>query len=279
VAEIAATMQIGEAAVIAERTGVITVSDLRPADMAAGGQGAPLVPFVDYLLYRDARRGRVALNIGGIANLTVIPARAQPEDVFAFDTGPGNMVMDALARHFSGGKKRFDRDASLARRGHLDSLLLARWLADPFFRLPPPKSAGREQFGAEYVKTGLDWRKRPRTRQAMRPEDLLHTATVLTAVTISDAFRRWVLPRARVEQLIVSGGGARNPLLMAQLEANLPGIEILRSGDFGIPENAKEAFAFAVLANETWRGRAGNLPAATGARHRTVLGKISLPGR
>ena len=272
---VSATMQIGEPAIIAERTGVITVADFRPADMAAGGQGAPLVPFVDYLLYPDPRRGRVALNIGGIANVTVIPAGARPEDVFAFDTGPGNMVMDALTRHFSGGRKTFDRDASMARRGHLYSPLMSHWLRDPFYRKAPPKSAGREQFGAEYLDPALQWSKRRRAR----PEDLLHTATVLTAVTISEALRRWVLPRVAVKELIVSGGGTRNPLLMAQIEANLPGIKILRSGEFGVAEDAKEAFAFAVLAYQTWQGRTGNLPAATGARHGSVLGKIALPGR
>ena len=275
VPRISATMQIGEPAIIAERTGVITVADFRPADMAAGGQGAPLVPFVDYLLFRDPRRGRVALNIGGIANVTVIPASARPEDVFAFDTGPGNMVMDALARHFSGGRKSFDRDASMARSGHFNSSVMSRWLRHPFYRLAPPKSAGREQFGADYLFPALEWSRRRR----VPPEDLLHTATVLTAVTISEALRRWVLPRMSIKQLIVSGGGARNPLLMAQVEANLPGIEILRSGDFGVPEDAKEAFAFAVLAYQTWQGRTGNIPAATGARHGSVLGKIALPGK
>ena len=274
VPRISATMQIGEPAIIAERTGVITVADFRPADMAAGGQGAPLVPFVDYLLFRDPRRGRVALNIGGIANVTVIPASARPEDVFAFDTGPGNMVMDALTRHFSGGRKSFDRDASMARSGHFNSSVMSRWLRHPFYRLAPPKSAGREQFGADYLYPALEWSRRRR----VPPEDLLHTATVLTAVTISEALRRWVLPRVSIKQLIVSGGGARNPLLMAQLQSNLPGIEILRSGDFGVPEDAKEAFAFAVLAYQTWQGRTGNIPAATGARHGSVLGKIALPG-
>jgi anhydro-N-acetylmuramic acid kinase len=267
---VAATMQIGEPAIIAERTGVTTIADFRPADMAAGGQGAPLVPFVDYLLYRDARRGRVALNIGGIANVTVIPAGARAQDVFAFDTGPGNMVIDALVRHFTQGKKLFDRDAEMARRGRLEPGLLAELLSHPYFRARPPKSAGREEFGAAYVERALDWGRKNRAR----PEDLIHTATVLTAMTIVYAFQRWILPRTKVRELIVSGGGARNPLLLAQLQACLPGIELRHSGEFGVPEDAKEAFAFAVLAYETFHGRAANLPGATGARHPAILGKI-----
>ena len=270
VKRIAATMQIGEAAIIAERTGAPTVSDFRPADIAAGGQGAPLVPFVDYLLYRDERHGRVALNIGGIANVTVIPAGARPKDVFAFDTGPGNMVIDALVSHFSGGKKSYDRNAQMGRRGRLEPALLVELLKHPFLRARPPKSAGREQFGAAYLGRALEWGR----KNVSRPEDLIHTATVFTALTIADSFRRWILPRTKIQQLIVSGGGTHNPLLMAQLEASLPGIRVLRSSEFGVSENAKEAFAFAVLAYETFHGRPCNLPGATGARHPALLGKI-----
>lgn len=269
---VAATMEIGEPAVIAEQTDVTTIADFRPADMAAGGEGAPLVPLVDYLLYRDARRGRVALNIGGIANVTVIPAAAKPGDVFAFDTGPGNMVMDALVRHFTGGKRSFDRDARMAMRGRLEPVLLAELLEHPYFRARPPKSAGREEFGAAYVRRVLAWGR----KNASRPEDLVHTATVLTTMTISDGFRRWILPKTKIQELIVSGGGARNPLLLAQLQAALPGVELLRSSDFGVSEDAKEAFAFAVLAYETFHGRPANLPGATGARHGAILGKIVL---
>ncbi len=267
---IAATMQIGEPAIIAERTGVTTVADFRPADVAAGGQGAPLVPFVDYLLYRDARRGRVALNIGGIANVTVIPGGARAADVFAFDTGPGNMVIDALVSRFTGGKKTFDRDAKMALAGRLEPALLGELLDHDFFRAKPPKSAGREEFGAACAERAVAWGR----KNAARPEDVVHTATVLTAVTICDAFRRWILPRAQIHQLIVSGGGARNPLMIAQLQAGLPRIEIVGARQFGVNEDAKEAFAFAVLAYETWHGRAANLPGATGARHGAVLGKI-----
>jgi anhydro-N-acetylmuramic acid kinase len=279
-APIASTLQIGEPSIIAARTGITTVGDFRPADIAAGGQGAPLVPFVDYLLYRDAKRGRAALNIGGIANVTVIPANARPQDVFAFDTGPGNMVMDALMRKFTRGKRNYDRDAQWAMRGKLLPELLTRLLAEPYFQLPPPKTAGREQFGEAYVEKfialALDW-ARAQARRPAKPEDLVRTATIVTALSVVEAVNRWVLPRAAIHQLIVSGGGARNPLLMAQLAAALTGIEVIPSETLGVPGDAKEAFAFALLANETVHGRPANLPSATGAQCPAILGKICLP--
>jgi anhydro-N-acetylmuramic acid kinase len=261
---------VGEPAVIAARTGVTTVADFRPADMAAGGQGAPLVPFVDYFLYRDPLRGRVALNIGGIANVTVIPRAARADQVFAFDTGPGNMVIDALVRHFTRGRQTYDRNARFALGGRLLPRLLDQLLADPYFRRPPPKTTGREQYGESYLRRLLAWGRKHKSR----PTDLVRTATLLTALSIVDAFHRWIRPRARIKQMIVSGGGAHNPLLMAQIQAALPGIEILGASDLGLPEDAKEAFAFAILAYETYHGRPANLPGATGARHAAILGKI-----
>jgi len=270
---IAATMQIGEPAVIAARTGIPTVGDFRPADLAAGGQGAPLVPFVDYLLYRHPRRGRVALNIGGIANLTAIPAGARPGDVFAFDTGPGNMLVDALVQRITGGRQHYDRDTRLAQRGRLEPDLLAVLVAHPFFKTRPPKSAGREEFGAAFAERAAAWAK----RSAVRAEDLLHTVTVLTPVTVVDAIRRWVEPRMRLDEVIVSGGGTHNPLMMEQLRAGLAGISLLPSAMWGVPEDAKEAFAFAVLACETFHARPANLPGATGARRPVVLGKLCRP--
>ena len=264
------TMQIGEPSVIAERTGIPTIADFRPADIAAGGQGAPLVPFVDYLLYRDTLRGRVALNIGGIANLTVIPAGAAAEDVFAFDTGPGNMVIDALVEQSTNGRARYDRDARMALGGRTIPELLARMMREPYLRKKPPKTAGREQFGKQYTEKLIDWGK----RHHAGPADLVRTATVFTALSIADAFRRFILPRARVEELIAAGGGAKNPLIMAQLAAGLPGVEIVPSSRFSIPTDAKEAFAFALLAYEAYHGRPNNLPSATGARHAAVLGKL-----
>jgi anhydro-N-acetylmuramic acid kinase len=269
-ARVSSTLQIGEPAVIAARTGITTIGDFRPADIAAGGQGAPLVPFVDYILYRDARVGRIALNIGGIANLTAIPASARPQDLFAFDTGPGNMIIDALATRFSRGRMRFDRNAELARRGRLNPALLKQLLAHPFFRKSPPKTAGREQFGSEYAARLIAIAKRRR----IAPADLIHTATASTAASIAQACGKFVLSRVRASELILAGGGARNPLLVAYLAAFLPSLKLIPANAFGVPADAKEAFAFAVLAYAAWHQRANNLPSATGARHPAVLGKI-----
>ncbi len=266
----ASTLQIGEPAIIAERTGITTIADFRPADMAAAGQGAPLVPFVDYLLYRDARIGRVALNIGGVANVTVIPPGAKSEDVFAFDTGPGNMIVDALMQHFSSGKERFDRNAEFAATGTVWPELIDTLLKDHYFRIRPPKSAGREQFGEAYTEKLLTWADNHRAR----PADLVRTATAFTALSIVDAWYRFVAPRAKIKQLIVAGGGAHNPLIMAQLVAALRGVEVTTSAALGVPADGKEAFAFAILAYETFHGRPANLPSATGAKHRAILGKV-----
>lgn len=271
---IASTLQIGDPSVIANRTGITTVGDFRPADIAAGGQGAPLVPFVDYMLYRHARIGRVALNIGGIANVTVIPARATLEDVFAFDTGPGNMVIDALVRHYTRERKRFDRNAGLATRGSLLPGLLRSLLADEYFSHRPPKTAGREQYGEKYAARLLSHRAARRAK----PEDVVRTATILTALSIVDAFHRFIAPKAKIGELIVSGGGARNPLLMAQLESGLSGVTVRDAGELGVPADAKEAFAFAVLACETLRKRPANVPGATGAKKAVVLGKACYAG-
>jgi anhydro-N-acetylmuramic acid kinase len=268
---IASTLQIGEPSVIAARTGIPVVADFRPADMATGGQGAPLVPFVDFLLYRDQRHGRVALNIGGIANVTVIPPAARPEDVLAFDTGPGNMVIDALIHQFTRGRRAFDRNARLASRGRPIRRVLDRLLADPYFRQAPPKSAGREQYGRAYVSRLLNL-----ARNA-RPEDVLATATLLTPLSILAALNRYVFSPTRIDELIVSGGGAHNPLILAQLEAGLDRVRLLRADELGVSEDAKEAFAFAILAYESWHHRPANLPAATGARRPAILGKVVYP--
>lgn len=271
----ASTLQIGEPAVIAARTGITTVGDFRPADIALGGQGAPLVPYVDYLLYRDAKQGRVSLNLGGIANITVIPASAKPSQVFAFDTGPANMLIDALVQHFSRGRQRYDQGARLAAKGRPLPKLLDELLRDPYLTLPPPKSTGREYYGRSYLATILALGRKYRAQ----PTDLIRAATIFTALSVVDALHRFVLRKAAIHQLIVSGGGARNPLIMAQLGAALRGaqggaIEVLPSSSLGVPEDAKEAYAFALLAYETWHRRAGNLPSATGARKPAVLGKI-----
>ncbi len=267
----ASTLQIGESAIIAARTGITTVGDFRPADIALGGQGAPLVPFVDYLLYRHTKFGRVSLNLGGIANITVLPRAAKPQQVFAFDTGPANMLIDALVSHFSRGRQRFDKNARLASQGRGIPGLLDDLLRDPYLKLAPPKSTGREYYGHAFVKKILALGRRHRAK----PNDLIRAATLFTALSIVDALNCFVLPKTKIHQLIVSGGGAHNPLILAQLSAALPGIEVLPSGRLGIPEDAKEAFAFALLAYETFHQRPANLPSATGARGPAILGKIS----
>ncbi len=271
---VASTLQIGDASIIAERTGITTVGDFRPADIASGGQGAPLMPFADYLLYRDALRGRVALNIGGIANVTVIPASARPKDVFAFDTGPGNMIVDALVERTTRGRASYDHNAKIALGGRTTQELLSRLMREPYLLKKPPKSTGREQFGSGYADFLMAWGKRHHAGAA----DLIRTATVFTALSIADAFRRFILPRAKVHELIVAGGGARNPLMMAQLAASLPGIEVVPASRFGVPVEAKEAFGFALMAYETYHGRPSNVPSATGARHLTILGKVARAG-
>jgi anhydro-N-acetylmuramic acid kinase len=246
--KLASTLQIGEAAVIAARTGIQTIADFRPSDMAAGGKGAPLAPFFDYQLFRHTNLARVALNIGGIANITVIPALAKPEDVVAFDTGPGNMVMDALA-------PPFDRNGERARAGKVNAALLDRLLADPYYRRDPPKSCGREQYGTDFVRqTGID----------------IATATELTARSVALAIERY--PNTR--EVIVSGGGAHNRYLMERLAA-LVGARVTTTAEFGIGVDTKEAILFALLAYQTFHRRAGNLPSATGARKPMILGKIS----
>ena len=267
----ASTLQIGETSVIAERTGITTIGDFRTADMAAGGQGAPLIPFVDYMLYRDPSRGRVALNIGGIANVSVIPAGVGPEEVFAFDTGPGNMIIDALMEKITHGREAYDQDARFALSGRTIQELLIRMMREPYLRKRPPKSTGRELFGAQYAQMLLAWGHHHHSGNA----DVVRTATVFTPLSIADAFRRFVIPRAHIHELIVAGGGARNPMMMAQLAAALPGIEVVPASRFGVPVEAKEAFGFALLAYETYHGRPSNLPSATGAKHEAVLGKIA----
>jgi anhydro-N-acetylmuramic acid kinase len=266
----ASTLQIGEPAVIAAETGIPTVGDFRVADMAVGGQGAPLVPYADYLLYRHEELGRVSLNLGGIGNLTVLPAAARPGQVVAFDTGPGNMLMDALVWHFTRKKQRFDRGAKLARQGQPNAKVLRELMRDPFLRLGPPKSTGREYYGRAYFQELLRLGK----KFGAGPNDLIRTTTEFTVASVVDAMKRFVLRKTKVQQLIVSGGGAKNPLIMAQLTAELAPIEVMASSKLGVPEDAKEAYAFALLGYETWHRRASNLPSATGAERPVVLGKV-----
>jgi anhydro-N-acetylmuramic acid kinase len=265
---VASTLQIGEASIIAERTGVTTVSDFRPRDIAAGGKGAPLIPYVDYLLFRDSRRGRILLNVGGIANLTTLPASARINQVKAFDTGPGNMVIDGLVRHFTQGEKRYDPRGGIAASGKVIPDLLKSLLRDPYFLQRPPKTSGREQFGEAFVSKFINYSR------STRFEDLVCTATELTARTVVDSILKYCKSQSHYEELIVSGGGAHNAYLFERLANLLPQVKVLKTDDLGIPVSAKEAVGFAILANETLHLRAGNVPSATGAARPVILGKV-----
>jgi anhydro-N-acetylmuramic acid kinase len=274
--KVATTWQTGEAAMIAARVGVPVVSDFRPADMAAGGKGAPLVPYLDYLLFREPKIGRIVQNIGGIANLTAIPPGAPANGVLAFDTGPGNMVIDGVTEALLG--RRFDRGGKIAASGTVIETTVKRMMARDFFRKKPPRTAGREEFGREFVRDFLN-----ECGQARR-QDVVATATALTARSIADAVQRFVLPRSghrkkqsAFREMIVSGGGARNAALVKMLSERLAplGIRVRLTDEFGLPFQAKEAVAFAVLAYETWHQRPSNIAAATGAKRAAVLGKIS----
>ena len=266
---IACTWQTGEGSVIAARLGVPVVSDFRPADMATGGKGAPLVPFLDYVLFRDRRAGRIIQNLGGIANLTAIPANARPEDVIAFDTGPGNMVVDQLMQILF--DQPYDNEGSVAATGHILDAILEETLRKPFFCRKPPKTAGREEFGNEFVQDFLR-----RCGEAAKA-DIITTATALTGISIADAIRDFVLPTGKYQDYIVSGGGVANESLMRMLEmgASALRLKLKTTDDFGIPSQAKEAVAFAVLAYQTWHRQPSNIPSATGAKRPAVLGKIS----
>ncbi len=269
----ACTWQAGEAAAIAAATGIPVVSNFRPADMLAGGQGAPLAPLLDYVLFADARRGRVLQNIGGIANLTALPAGASAAQVMAFDTGPGNMVMDGLAQELLG--KQFDRNGAAAARGAVIAPVLERMMRNPYFALKPPRTAGREQFGREYAAAFLAACR----RHSRKPEDALATAAALTAESIAQSYQRFahVQMKSTPVDYIVSGGGARNATLMAMLAQRLGPLrcELSASEKFGMPAAAKEAAAFALLAWHTWHRLPGNLPAATGAKRGAILGQVT----
>jgi anhydro-N-acetylmuramic acid kinase len=268
----ACTWQAGEAVAIAAALGVPVISNFRPADMLAGGQGAPLVPLLDYVLFADAKRGRVLQNIGGIANLTAIPAGASADQVIAFDSGPGNMVIDALAQELFG--KAYDLNGALAAEGTVIAPVLGRALRNPYFQLKPPRTAGREQFGREYAAQFLANCK----RRSSRPQDALATATALTAETIAQSYKRFCRPEMTgAVDYIVSGGGARNHTLMAMLAHRLEplGCELAASAEFGLPVEAKEAAAFALLAWQTWHRLPGNVPAATGAARPAILGQVT----
>jgi anhydro-N-acetylmuramic acid kinase len=268
--KVASTFQIGESTVISEKTGIDVISNFRERDVAAGGKGAPLVPYLDYMLIRHRGRGRVAINIGGIANLTAIPPNTNTDRVIAFDTGPGNMVIDQLMSRITAGQQCYDRDGVMAASGTIDAKLLAKLLRDKFFRAKPPKTAGREQYGSEYVSKLLD--------TELSSEDLIATATALTAESIASAVRNFVLPEMRVDEVFVSGGGVHNTTLMKMLRKALDPMPVMESTEVGLDVDAKEAIAFAVMAYETAHCRPSNVPAATGAKRPVILGKVTQNG-
>lgn len=273
-----ATLQIGEPAVIAEETGILTVADFRVRDVAAGGQGAPLVSYADWSLFTDRKRPRVIQNLGGIGNLTFLPPSARIGEVLAFDTGPANMVIDAVVSELTSGKSQYDRNGILAARGKVSNSLLSKMMAHPFLGRRPPKTTGREEFGSAFVEPMIN----EVTRMGLNTEDAVATVTAFTAETIADACRRFVFPRLRGSvstevQFILGGGGAKNHTLARMIRERVGRGEWLSHGDFGIPESAKEAMAFAILGYETLRGKNSNVPSATGARHGAILGKIILP--
>ena len=266
--KICSTLQIGEPSVITQRTGITTVADFRPRDMAAGGQGAPLVPYADYILFKHKRLARAVQNIGGIANVTFLPGGCKQDEIIAFDTGPGNMVIDGIINLISGGKKRCDTGGKMAARGKVDNRLLNELLRHPFFRQRPPKSTGREEFGADFAERIY----RRACKKSVADADIVATVTALTAMSIAQAYRRFLptLP----DELILCGGGSHNCTLVEMLHAELPDVKMLSTDGFGISVDAREAVSFAILAWATIRGMTNNVPAATGAKKPVILGKI-----
>jgi anhydro-N-acetylmuramic acid kinase len=267
-----ATLQIGSAAVIAERTGITTISNFRARDVAAGGHGAPLTSFVDALLFRHPTRTRAIQNIGGIGNVTFLPPLGSSRDPIAFDTGPGNMLIDYCAARASAGAQSFDRDGKLAARGQAQPAWLAELMAHDYFRAPPPKTTGRELFGAQFG--AQVWQR----GQALHlsDADILATVTAFTAESIAQAYRDFA--PIRLDEVYLAGGGVRNPTLVEMIRARIAPVKAYSHDELGVSASAKEAVTFAVLAYETYHGRAGNLPSCTGAAHRVVLGDLT-PGK
>jgi anhydro-N-acetylmuramic acid kinase len=270
---IRATLQIGEPAVIAERTGILTVADFRVRDVAAGGQGAPLTAYADYLLFGQERQIRLIQNIGGIGNVTLVGGSVPFEGVVAFDTGPGNMIIDEIANLVTNGQLAYDQDGLMAARGKVCADLLAELLTHPYLAKQPPKTTGREKFGIAFAKAVWEAGK----NRGLSQEDLLATVTAFTVEAIAGSYERFIYPRYRPDEVIIGGGGAYNPTLFQWLQQRLAPIPVLRHEAFGISSDAKEALLFAILANETLHGIPANVPSATGARHPVVLGKVVLP--
>ena len=263
--ETRSTFAIGQSAVIAERTGIITVGDLRVRDVAAGGQGAPLVPYFDWVLLRHKTRGRAIQNIGGIGNVTYIPPKATWQDVIAFDTGPGNMIIDELAWVATNGRQAYDIDGALAAAGKVRPDLLEYWMSDPYFTKAPPKTTGRELFGAQFARRILA------EAPGVDIHDLIATATALTAESIARAYTDFVMPRGPIHEVLLAGGGAKNPMLIQMIQERMPKKRLLVYK----ASEAKEAMAMAMIANDSVVGLVTNVAGATGGRP-TVLGKICL---
>ena len=277
-AKTSSTLQIGEPSIIAERTGITTVADFRVGDMAAGGQGAPLVTYVDWVMHTDAALPRILQNVGGIGNLTFLPPSARLNQVMAFDTGPGNMVIDAVVGILSRGRITYDRNGQWAAKGTVSKQLLAELMAHPYFHRRPPKTTGREEFGEPFVHSLLASAR----RHKMTDADIVATVTAFTATSIADAYERFVVPKLAAQQLdklqvILGGGGAKNGTLRRMLATRVAPATVLTQDELGHSNAAKEALAFAVLAHQTMHGVPSNVPSATGARHPVVLGKI-IPG-
>jgi len=268
--DVRSTLQIGEPAVIAERTGIVTVADFRKMDVAAGGEGAPLVPYVDYILFGKRKEGIALQNIGGIANVTYIPPKADEKDVIAFDNGPGNMVVDMLVQLYTKSELSYDRDGSIALSGRADARLLEELLNMKFFKMGVPKSTGRELFGRKFAIS----LKRKADSMGMRFEDAVATATALTVESIVRSYDDFIRPSGKIEEVFVAGGGMRNKAMMSWLQERLGETPVRPFGVLGVPSDAREAAYFAVLANEFIHGNCSNLPSATGARRRAVLGSL-----
>lgn len=267
--KVAATLQIGDPSVVAKLAGIVTVGDFRVGDVALGGQGAPLVPYFDYLLFRSDKVSRALLNIGGIANITFLPKKCRENDVAAFDTGPGNMLVDQLMKIVY--DKEFDQDGTTASSGTIKKDLLDYLMADDFVTSAPPKSTGRERYGTEYIKNILD------KFHGYRKEDIVATATEFTAEAVGENFKRFLSQKGKIEELYVSGGGVHNKFMMDSLKRHFTGTNVEDAEKLGSLSDAKEAICFALLANETISENPTNLPHVTGASRATVLGKICLP--
>lgn len=264
------TLQMGEASVIAEKTGIAVVADFRVRDVAAGGHGAPLVPYTEYLLYRNSYKTIALQNIGGIGNVTVIPKGCGINEVYAFDTGPGNMMIDAIVEKITNGKMRFDEEGKLASKGKINTKLLSELMLHPFIIKNPPKTTGREEFGLEYSEKILE----KYLNSNVSESDIINTVTYFTATSICENYRKFILLKHDIDEVIISGGGTYNKTLIRMIKEELKGINVLTQEDIGLSSEAKEAVAFAILANEAIHGNANNLPNVTEANKSVVMGKI-----